>query len=382
MKARAAVAGLLLVLLLAPIGLRGEPAEVSPVPEGILAFADGATSEAELTAALRALADRGRGGAGAGPALVALLAENADLYRGRGPREAIRLRACLLATLADVGPPPEALPKVLADLAHGHWPLLQAAAARAAGALGAGGTPAVPYLVDVLQPDTKDDRVPARLCGEEGSPGRTTARLEAVRALARIGPAARSAVPMLEAIVGGGGDGYFSGMDDLRAAAEDALRVLRRPGPEDAHDQHHDHHCGHAGTADETLLASPWLAPEERGPGPLDPGLEATDQDGLRRSLASLKGQPLALTFFYARCDNPDKCPVTVARLAGLQRALDEAGLGAKVRLAAITLDPELDTPWEMKRFGESLGVRYGSQAVFLNLARPDLEAFLRRIEA
>jgi protein SCO1/2 len=109
--------------------------------------------------------------------------------------------------------------------------------------------------------------------------------------------------------------------------------------------------------------------------------LTAVDQEGRALPLVRLEGQPLALAFFYTRCDNPDKCPLTVARLAGLQSALGRAGLADRVRLAAVTLDPELDSPGEVKRFSESLGLRPGPQAMLLRVDRADLDRLLADLQ-
>jgi cytochrome oxidase Cu insertion factor (SCO1/SenC/PrrC family) len=334
-------------------------------PVAVLAAAGPATTEAELAAALDALRTQGPVARAAGPALAALLSERSALYQERGPREVARLRFSLLATLAEIGPPPEALPAILAELVHGHRPAVRAAAARAAGALGA--TAAVPYLVQVLEPATHDDVVSL---GPAQEP--TGVRIEAVRALARIGPAAREAAATLEAIGAAPPGSFYARVTGLQDEARRALEAIAAATAQEGPD-----HCEKR----EPALASHWKSPAERRAHPLA-GLTASDHDGLELPLSRLAGQPLALTFFYTRCDNPNKCPLTMARLAGLQSALRKAGLADRVRLAGVTLDPELDSPGELRRFGEGLGMRPGPQAMLLNVPRANLDRLLADLHA
>ena len=63
-------------------------------------------------------------------------------------------------------------------------------------------------------------------------------------------------------------------------------------------------------------------------------------------------GQPSIVAFFYTRCDNPQKCSLTVAKLARVQRQLVERGIADQVRTAAITYDPGFDLPSRLLAYG------------------------------
>ena len=63
-------------------------------------------------------------------------------------------------------------------------------------------------------------------------------------------------------------------------------------------------------------------------------------------------GQPSIVAFFYTRCDNPQKCSLTVAKLARVQRQLVERGIADRVRTAAITYDPGFDLPSRLLAYG------------------------------
>ena len=70
--------------------------------------------------------------------------------------------------------------------------------------------------------------------------------------------------------------------------------------------------------------------------------------------------------FFYTRCDNPNKCSLTITKLAALQRALQERGLHGRIRTAAITYDPAYDLPPRLRAYGENRGVVFGDSDRFL----------------
>jgi protein SCO1/2 len=276
-----------------------------------LARCDGATDDRQVAGYLEALGRMGPSAAPeALPVILRQLSERSPLWRDRDKLQVIRLRALLFATLAKLGPPEEALAPILAELSGARHPYALAAAARAAGALGPRAAAAVPYLQRPLEPGFHDEPMSLERYDPEYPPEeRTTARIEAERALAKIGPGA------------------------ARAAE-----------------------------------ATPWLDPEKR---PVLPSLDlpAVDQDGRAVNLKALADRPLALSFFYARCDNPSRCSLVTATLARLRRELDATGLGDRVRLVLATFEPEADTPAVLKQYGLDRGFRFGEGALIL---RPD----------
>lgn len=69
------------------------------------------------------------------------------------------------------------------------------------------------------------------------------------------------------------------------------------------------------------------------------------DQRGRSFALASLRGEPLVITFVSAHCT--DACPLINAQFADAARRIQHAHLAA--RLLTITLDPEHDSPKSMR---------------------------------
>ena len=81
------------------------------------------------------------------------------------------------------------------------------------------------------------------------------------------------------------------------------------------------------------------------------PEFTLTDFDGKKFSLAQLRGQVVALTFIFTSC--ADTCPLLTAKLVAIQRKL-KPELTQKVFFAAITVDPERDTPEVLKRYAHA----------------------------
>ncbi|HWM26733.1 MAG TPA: SCO family protein [Chthoniobacterales bacterium] len=92
------------------------------------------------------------------------------------------------------------------------------------------------------------------------------------------------------------------------------------------------------------------------------------NQDGEPGLLSDLINQPVLITFFYTRCQNNRKCSAAVGRLAALQRQLRQAGLEDRVRLLAITYEPQFDSPERINRYGTDHGLQFGRHAMALQL--------------
>jgi protein SCO1/2 len=101
--------------------------------------------------------------------------------------------------------------------------------------------------------------------------------------------------------------------------------------------------------------------------------------DGVLRDLID---RPVLITFFYTRCQNNRKCSMAVSRMAALQRQLGQAGLADRVRLLAITYEPQFDTPERIHRFATDRGFLLGPNALALQLDRRRNQRVVDEIEA
>ena len=193
----------LTALILKRLGARA--ASAVPALTAALAQSNSNTDEQVLAAYLDALRAIGPAAGGASQTMTDLLPEQSEIYQNRSESVAHHLQAYLLGTLAQVGVPASALPFILDGLANSDasMPEVYAGAARAAGALGPEGREAIPFLLRALKPDFRNDFVNLddysahhTVTGEF-----TTCRIEAIRALAKMGPAARDAAALLAEIV-------------------------------------------------------------------------------------------------------------------------------------------------------------------------------------
>jgi protein SCO1 len=73
------------------------------------------------------------------------------------------------------------------------------------------------------------------------------------------------------------------------------------------------------------------------------PDITLTDQRGSDITLASLRGQAVAITFIYTRCPLPDYCPRMLANFKEV-RARFADRLGKDLTLLVVTFDPQYDT--------------------------------------
>lgn len=158
--------------------------------------------------------------------------------------------------------------------------------------------------------------------------------------------------------------------------------LLAGPAPAQPHEGHahhdlehrhgdHGDHGADSAEVDDTPKVPTW-EPEGEALGIGDLTLPFTDQEGETGRLAELVDRPVLLTFFYSRCQNSRKCPMTLSRLATLQKRLGEAGLEDRVRLLAVTFEPQFDTPERLKRYAVNRGLTLGPNARALRFAPPD----------
>lgn len=286
--------------------------------------------------------------------LVGLLPERISLYAGRGTNATIRLRGYIMAAFGQAGLPDAAVAYVLEELESGRHAYLVAAAARAVRGLDVPTGQVVPFLLkaienikysdDAVSFDSYRPRWPV--------PAHTTAIEEIITTLAWLGEHARPALPALKALraergslsapARAGLETIVTGLSDAGAsccAAETAAIGFARGGPA----------CDRRPSAD------------------LPVAVEMEDQDGRPITFGGFfTGQPSIVTFFYTRCDNPNKCSLTITKLARLQHGLRQRGLQGQLRTAAITYDPGYDLPSRLSAYGQNRGVVFGDSDRFL----------------
>ena len=90
-------------------------------------------------------------------------------------------------------------------------------------------------------------------------------------------------------------------------------------------------------------------------PGMIVPPFELRDQSDRPVTLRGFAGRVLVVTFIYTRCPLPDFCPLMVRNLEAIRRRADAEGIGSRLALLGVTLDPAFDTPDVLRAYGESV---------------------------
>jgi protein SCO1/2 len=328
--------------------------------------------------------------------LVDLLREDHPIYDQRGTPATIRMRGWVLLAFERLGLPEDALLFVLEELDNGRDPYLVAAAARSLRSYACPSPAMAAFLVRALaniqfhddlvcleryggyaisRPDTESPDTT-----EPGTQvGGATAIDQLLMALRWLGPLARAAAPVMEAMLAdnekGGGALSRHQLRELQTIFE-SIRDSGLP-PE-------------AGPSHCCTLPTPigafreWLAGKgsnDVGPSDAEPdnarsdeqiveSIVFEDQDGERIKFNEFFcGRPSIVAFFYTRCTNPLKCSLTITKLARLQKLLADRCLHDQIRTAAITYDPEFDLAERLHGYGKSRGVRMDANNRLLRTA-------------
>jgi protein SCO1 len=121
----------------------------------------------------------------------------------------------------------------------------------------------------------------------------------------------------------------------------------------------------------QALLKKPTSLPQpavDYAPVPVPP-FEFTERNGMRIGNADLKGKVWIASFVFTRCSGT--CPQVAATLARLQSELADV---QDLRLVTFTIDPDRDTPDELKKYAE----RYRADSdrwLFLTGAEKEIHA-------
>ena len=283
--------------------------------------------------------------------LTDLLREDHPVYDQRSATAIVRMRGWILIALSHLGLTDTALLFVLEELDTGRDAYLVAAAARA---LRSYSKPVAAFAPFVMRAITNiryhDDYVAFEHYGEYAtSATETTPLRELLATLVWLGPHARGVLPELEElhVNRGGGLSY-----KLLLEIDRALEAISSPSPPREHTT--DVCCTLPASLGDTLS---WVRGSRRGCETIESTV-FEDHDGATITFREFfRGHPSVVVFFYTRCDNPQKCSLTITKLARLQNLLLERGLAEQIRTAAITYDPGFDIPDRLRGYAKNRGV-------------------------
>jgi protein SCO1 len=278
--------------------------------------------------------------------LTDLLREEHPVYDGRGTATVVRMRGWILLALARSGLSDQALIFVLEELDAGIDAYLVAAAARALRSYTNPNEALAPFLARALNRIRyRDEPISFESYGEYATTSTgTSAVSELLATLAWLGPNARAVLPQLERWRAEQGLSR-----KLRLDLDRALQAIG--GPADSVPSC----CGGLPEVGNISIRTSIARLDSRS---VD-SIVMQDQDGkLLKFVEFFKGSPSIVVFFYTRCDNPQKCSLSVTKLARVQKLLDAQGLARRIRTAAITYDPEFDRAERLRVYGKDRAVR------------------------
>lgn len=164
--------------------------------------------------------------------------------------------------------------------------------------------------------------------------------------------------------------------------ASAALSTVLAAGVQVPGAQAHDAHR-HGTPPKDNAVSSP-QAPRDMVPRRLDEeeqrryftDTRLLDQDGreVRFYTDALRGKIVLISFIYTSCT--DICPILMHNLTDVQASLGDR-FGKDVFFVSISVDPEDDTPEELRKYAERYGAKPGW--TFLTGPKKDVDAVIRR---
>ncbi|MBS4210685.1 SCO family protein [Bacillus sp. FJAT-50079] len=95
------------------------------------------------------------------------------------------------------------------------------------------------------------------------------------------------------------------------------------------------------------------------------------DQEGKSFGLEDLKGKVSLATFIYTYC--PTECPMMTLHMSEVQQDVIDAGL-KDVQFVSFSIDPEIDKPEVLKKYGESFGADFSNWHFLTGYTQEEIE--------
>jgi protein SCO1/2 len=274
--------------------------------------------------------------------LTRFLDEREPVYQGKGTNEVIRIRSYILASFYETGLPDTALPYLLEELENGRHPYLIAGAALGLRGRSLPYVQALPFLIKAVNNLAHGDDMVSFDGLPSGVPEKkyTTALTEIFITFKWYGAYAKSHVEVLKNMLAY--NPFYLG-DEIKGHIAEAIAAIET-------DNRTVESC-----CDESSLNILAVTRFKKWSTGTQEEIKMEDHDGVVVSFKEyFLNKPVIATFFYTRCDNPNKCSLTITRLAQLQKLLKERGLEDEVKIAAFTYDYAYDVPFRLKNYCEN----------------------------
>lgn len=298
-----------------------------------------AASEEEIVA----FVDQVKAGRGGADRLVPFLHYAHPIYNSRSRNATLRLRGWILEAFLYTGLPDAAVSVVLDELESSTSPFVVAASARALRGFDSPSAAFAPFLLKAIKNIRLiDDYMTFKVYKPQWPlEESTTAVREILMTFRWLGHQTQEIFPQLMALEQ---DPYFSEANK-RALRETLIDIERSPVREDC--------CSIMtfGTAKKIGNFKKMKISQ----------VVVEDHDNRIIGYDELfSGSVSVLLLFYTRCDNTNRCSRNVTRLGKLQQLLREKVPSSRVRLVALTYDPEYDFSFRTKPYCTNRGLMPG----------------------
>ncbi|MGC6454903.1 MAG: SCO family protein [Coraliomargaritaceae bacterium] len=108
------------------------------------------------------------------------------------------------------------------------------------------------------------------------------------------------------------------------------------------------------------------------------PEFAMIDEEGRFLQIRELRNKVFVLNFIFTRCQLPEMCPASTARMAELQNRAADAGL-EDLHFVTITFDPEFDSPGALRQYAEGYEIQLENFHLLTNSDPQVCEDLLRR---
>lgn len=272
--------------------------------------------------------------------LLKLLDKSQEIYAGRASYQVDRIRGYAIASFEVVGLSELALPHVLEELDNGHSPYLIAASAKALRGWRSKDIFPSNFLIKALTNiGHKDDCTSFESYWPNAKPsGVTTATREILLTLQWMGGRAKDSLVFLKRFRNGE---IYSISSENRQLVQETIDKI----------YHSNSFTGSCCQVVSSKQLPKYLTIKSLME------IKLQDQEGdILRFKDFFAGHLTVVVFFYTRCDNPNRCSLTISKLAQIQTSLSNKGL-SRVRLAAITYDPSYDINTRLKEYTLNRGL-------------------------
>jgi protein SCO1/2 len=108
------------------------------------------------------------------------------------------------------------------------------------------------------------------------------------------------------------------------------------------------------------------------------PEFAMIDQNGHFGQIRELRNKAFIMNFIFTRCQLPEMCPASTARMAELQSRAADVGL-ENLHFVTITFDPEFDSPGVLRQYAEGYDIQLDNFHLLTNSDPQVCEDLLRR---